>query len=175
MNKQLLIGGIAGAIAVTAIGAAAGYRMLDQKNYAEVVNVKAATRTVSVPRESCRDELVTVTRPTKDPNQIAGTVVGAVIGGVLGNQVGGGDGKKLATVGGAVGGGYAGNKVQEGMQDRNTYQETQRKCQTVRDSHQEAAGYDVTYRLDGQERMVHMDHDPGRRIAVENGVLLIDN
>jgi uncharacterized protein YcfJ len=175
MNKQLLIGSIAGAVAATAIGAAAGYRMLDQRNYAEVLNVKAATKTVSIPRESCRDELVTVTRPTKDPNQITGTVVGAVIGGVLGNQVGGGDGKKLATVGGAVGGGYAGNKVQEGMQDRNTYQETQRKCQTVRDSHQEAAGYDVSYRLDGQEGMVHMDHDPGRRIPVENGVLILEN
>ncbi len=173
MNRQLLIGGIAGALAVTAIGAVAGYRMLDQANYAEVLSVKAATKTVSVPRESCSDELVTVTRPTRDPNQIAGTVVGAVIGGVLGNQVGDGKGKKLATVGGAVGGGYAGNKVQEGMQDRNTYQQSQRNCKTVRDSHQEAAGYDVTYRLDGREQRVHMDYDPGRRIPVENGVVVL--
>ena len=175
MNNQLVIGGIAGALAVTAIGAVAGYRMLDQANYAEVVSVKTAMKTVSVPRESCRDELVTRTRPVKDTNQIAGTVVGAVIGGVLGNQIGDGKGKKLATVGGAVGGGYAGNKVQEGMQDRNTYQETERKCQTVRDSHQEEAGYDVTYRLDGKEGTVHMDHDPGKRIAVENGVLVLSN
>jgi uncharacterized protein YcfJ len=115
-----------------------------------------------------------VTRPTKDPNQITGTVVGAVIGGVLGNQVGDGSGKKLATVGGAVGGGYAGNKVQEGMQDRNTVQETQRKCQTVMDSRQEDAGYDVTYRLDGSETTVRMDYDPGNRIAVENGALVLN-
>ncbi len=173
MNQQLFIGSIAGALAVTAIGAVAGYRMLDDTNYAEVLAVKPAMKTVSVPRESCSDELVTLTRPTKDPKQITGTVVGAVIGGVLGSKVGGGDGKKLATVGGAVGGGYAGNKVQEGMQDRNTYQETQRKCRTVRDSHQEPAGYDVTYKLDGQEQSVHMDYDPGRRIAVENGVLVL--
>lgn len=173
MNKQLVIGGIAGAVAVTAIGAVAGYQMLDQANYAEVLNVKGVTRTVSVPREICRDELVTVTQTTKDPNQIAGTVVGAVIGGVLGSKVGDGTGKKLATVGGAVGGGYAGNKVQEGMQERNTSQETQRKCQTVRDSKQEDAGYDVTYRLEGREDTVHMDYDPGRRIAVENGVLVL--
>ncbi len=173
MNNQLVIGSIVGALAVTAIGAVAGYRMLDQSNYAEVTNVKATTKTVSVPRESCRDELVTLTRPIKDPNQIAGTVVGAVIGGVLGNQVGDGKGKQLATVGGAVGGGYAGNKVQEGIQDRNTYQETQRKCTTVRDSRQEPAGYDVTYVLEGREQTVHMDYDPGRRIAVENGVLVL--
>ena len=175
MNQQLLIGGIAGALAVTAIGAVAGYRMLGPANYADVLAVKPSMHTVSVPRESCRDELVTVTQPTKDPNQIAGTVVGAIIGGVLGHQVGDGRGKQLATVGGAVGGGYAGNKVQEGMQDRNTHQETQRKCQTVRDSHKEQAGYDVTYRLEGREETVHMDYDPGRRIKVENGVLVVRN
>ena len=171
MNQQLVIGGIAGALAVTAIGAVAGYRMLDTANYADVITAKPMTKTVSVPRESCRDEQVTLTRPTKDPSQIAGTVVGAVLGGVLGNQIGDGKGKQLATVGGAVGGGYAGNKVQEGMQDRDTYQETQRKCQTIRDRHEEPDGYDVTYRLDGQVSTVHMDYDPGKRIAVENGVL----
>jgi len=173
MNRQLVVGGIAGALAVTAIGAVAGYRILDKANYAEVTAVKPAMKAVSVPREECRDELVTLTRPTRDPNQIAGTVAGAVVGGVLGNQIGGGDGKKLATVGGAVAGGYAGNKIQEGMQGRNTYQETQRTCATVHDSRQEQVGYDVTYRLDGLEHVVRMNYDPGRRIPVENGELAL--
>lgn len=173
MNKQLVIGGIAGALAVTAIAAVGGYRMLDKGNYAEVLAVEPSMKSVSVPRQECRDQLVTLTRPTKDPNQIAGTVAGAVIGGVLGNQVGGGDGKKLATVGGAVGGGYAGNKVQEGMQERNTYQESRRVCETVRDSRQQQDGFDVTYRLDGREQVVHMDHNPGNRIPVENGSLVL--
>jgi len=174
MNKQLVIGSIAGALAVTALAAVGGRWMLDKGSYAEVLAVRPAMKTVSVPRQECRDQLVTVTRATKDPNQIAGTVAGAVIGGVLGNQVGGGDGKKLATVGGAVGGGYAGNKIQEGMQERNTYQESQRNCETVRDSRQEQDGYDVTYRLDGQDQVVRMDHDPGKRIAVENGALVLN-
>ena len=99
MNKQLVIGSVAGALAVTAIAAVGGYRMLDKDNYAEVLAVEPSMKSVSVPRQECRDQLVTVQRPVKDPNQIAGTVAGAVIGGVLGNQVGGGDGKKLATVG----------------------------------------------------------------------------
>jgi uncharacterized protein YcfJ len=120
MNKQLVMGLVVGALAITAVAAVAGYRNPDMK-------------TASGPRQECHDELVTLTKPTKDPNQIAGTVTGAVIGGVLGNQVGSGDGKKLATAGGAVAGGYAGNKIQEGMQERNTYQELQRKCQTVID------------------------------------------
>jgi uncharacterized protein YcfJ len=173
MSKQMLIGGIIGAVAVTAIGAVAGYRMLDSNNYADVVSVTPVTKTVSVPREECRDQLVEVATPVKDPKQITGTIAGAVIGGVLGNQVGGGSGKKVATVAGAAAGGYAGNKIQEGMQDRNTHEEYQRVCETVLDSHEEPAGYDVTDHRDGQERVVHMDHDPGDRIAIENGVLVL--
>ncbi|MCL4792678.1 MAG: glycine zipper 2TM domain-containing protein [Gammaproteobacteria bacterium] len=173
MNKQLVIGGVAGALAVTALAAVGGYRMRDNGNYAEVLAVEPTMKTVSTPREECHDQMVTVTRPTKDPQQIAGTVAGAVIGGVIGSKVGGGDGKKLATVGGAVGGGYAGNKVQEGMQERNTYQESQRICKTVRDSRQEQDGFDVTYRLNGQNQVVHMDHNPGKRIPVENGALVL--
>jgi len=174
MYKKLVIGSvIVGALAITAIGAVAGYRTLDQANYADVIAVKPAVKTVSVPREECRDELVTRTHPTKDPNQIAGTVVGAVVGGVVGNQVGSGTGKDIATVAGAAAGGYAGNKIQEGMQERNTYEETQRTCETVNDSRQEAVGYDVTYRLDGQEHVVRLDYDPGNRIPVENGELVL--
>lgn len=120
MNKQLVMGLVVGALAITAVAAVAGYR-------------KTETHMAGGPRQECHDELVTLTKPTKDPNQIAGTVTGAVIGGVLGNQVGSGDGKKLATAGGAVAGGFAGNKIQEGMQERNTYQELQRKCETVND------------------------------------------
>ena len=173
MNKQLVIGGVAGALAVTAIAAVGGYRMQDKGNYAEVLAVEPTMKSVSVPRQECRDQMVTLTRPTKDPNQITGTVAGAVIGGVLGSKVGGGTGKKLATVGGAVGGGYAGNKVQEGMQERNTYQESQRVCETVSDSHQEQDGFDVTYRLNGKDQVVHMDHNPGKRIPLENGSLVL--
>src|SRR5688572_10618802 len=122
MNPQYLIGGIIGAVAVTAIGAVATFQVIDSKNYAEVVSVTPATKTVSVPREECRDVIVTVKKPVKDPKQITGTVAGAVIGGVLGSQVGGGSGKKVATVVGAAAGGYAGNKTQEKIQENNTEQ-----------------------------------------------------
>ena len=127
MNKQLVAGLIAGALAITAIAAVAGYRNMDGNTAGGPLDVNTANG----PRQECHDELVTRTRPTKDPDQIAGTVAGAVIGGVIGNQIGSGDGKKLATAGGAIGGGIAGHKIQEGMQERNTYQELQRKCQTV--------------------------------------------
>jgi uncharacterized protein YcfJ len=174
MNRQLLIGSVVGAIAVTAVGATAGYQMLNSGDYAKVLAASPVTETVSVPREECRDQLVSVKHPTQDPDQIAGTVTGAVIGGLAGSQVGDGDGKKVATVGGAVAGGYAGKKIQEGMQDRNVDQVNQRVCETVQDSRQEQVGYDVTYRFDGQEKTVRMKDDPGRRIRIEDGEPVIE-
>ena len=35
------------------------------------------------------------------------------------------------------------------------------------------AGYDVTYELDGTQKVVRMDFDPGRRIPVEDGELVL--
>jgi uncharacterized protein YcfJ len=147
----------------------------NSQDFAEVLAKNVVTRTVEVPREECRDEIVTLTDETKDPNQIVGTVAGAVIGGVIGNQIGKGKGNDAATVAGAVAGGYAGNQVQEGMQERNTYQETRTSCVTIFDSKEETAGYEVTYLFNGVERTITMDYDPGPRIPVANGVLVLKN
>ena len=173
MKHQLLIGSLAGVLVTATIGAVATSRFLDHPEHADVISVHAATKTVSVPRQDCRDTVVTRKVTTQDPNQIAGTVVGAVVGGVLGSQIGGGTGKQVATVGGALAGGYAGNKVQEGMQERNTYQEAQQNCTTVHDSRQVPAGYDVMYRLEGLVHSVRMDYDPGATIQFEDGELVL--
>ncbi|MEO7385311.1 MAG: glycine zipper 2TM domain-containing protein [Gammaproteobacteria bacterium] len=174
MNQQLLIGGIVGALAVTAVGAFAGYKALnDGPEFAEVLDVNPVTHTIKTPRQVCSNDVVTRQKPVKDPNQIAGSVAGAVVGGVVGSQIGSGDGRKLATVGGAIAGGYAGNKVQEGMQERNTYQATETNCHTVTDSRNEVVGYDVTYRLDGEEHVVRTIGKPGSRIPVVNGQLAL--
>ncbi len=173
MNRNTLIGVIAGAVAVTALGAYATTRAM--QDYATVVSVAPAYDTNKVARQACRDEAVTQQAPVKDERRIAGTAIGAVIGGVLGNQVGGGDGKKLATVAGAAAGGYAGNKVQKQMQEGNTETVMQEHCQTVYDSQKTPAGYVVTYLLDGKQGVVQMDHDPGQRILVKDGALVLGN
>lgn len=169
MNRQLFIGGIIGAVAATAIGGVAGYRIYESSNYAEVVSVVPAVEVTSVPREECHDVTVERQAPTKDPKQITGTVAGAVIGGLIGSQIGGGSGKKIATVGGAVAGGYAGNKIQENVQEGNTYQDVEQVCETVYDRHEEPAGFDVTYRYEDAEKTVRMPNDPGDRVRIENG------
>lgn len=165
MNRQLLIGSVIGAIAVTAIGGVAGYRLLDAE-YGDVV----AVREIPATRQECREELITRKKPVKDPDQVAGTVAGAIIGGALGSKVGDGSGQDLATLGGAVAGGYAGNKIQENIQDRNVEQHVQRVCEMVPDDSAPPVGYQVTYRYEGQEHTVRLDDDPGDRIRLENGL-----
>jgi len=175
MNKSMLAGVIAGAVAATAIGGVAGYKALNpEPKFAEVLAVEPVTETLKTPKEICEDVVGSEQAPVKDPNRIAGTAIGAVAGGLLGSQIGGGTGRTLATVGGAAAGGYAGNQVQKNMQEKDTVSRTERRCRTVQESHTRTIGYDVRYRLGEQEGLVRMDHQPGPRIPVKDGQLQLD-
>jgi uncharacterized protein YcfJ len=175
MNKSLIVGLAVGAAAVTAGGAFAGYRMIAAPAGAQVISATARVKTIKTPRQECHDEQVTRTKPAKDQDRLAGTGIGAVVGGLLGNRVGGGSGKVLATVAGAAAGGYAGNKIEQKMQDGNTYTTTEQRCVTAYDTHEEPNGYDVVYVLDGKQHHVRMDHDPGKEIPVKDGQIVIES
>lgn len=200
MNKSMVIGTVLGAAVATAGGAIAGFSLLKKEpEFAQVIGVEAIKETVKTPREECHDEQVqtprqechneTVThqRPVQDGSRVAGSLLGAVVGGALGSKVGGGNGKKAATVLGAAAGGYAGNQIQKGMQQRDTYTTTEQRCNTVYDSHTEqrcktvydtsenTVGYNVTYLLGDMQGRVRMEHDPGDRIPVKDGLLVLDS
>jgi uncharacterized protein YcfJ len=175
MNKSMLTGVIAGAVAVTAIGGVAGYKALNtEPKFAEVLAVEPATETTKTPKQVCDEVAVSEQAPVKDPNRIAGTAIGAVAGGVVGSQIGGGSGRTLATIAGAAGGGYAGNQVQKNLQEKNTVSRAETRCKTVYESHSKTVGYDVRYRLGEEEGEVRMDHPPGPRIPVKGGELQLD-
>jgi uncharacterized protein YcfJ len=171
MIKGLVIGGIA--MVVLTGGAVTGYKAMNQPKFADVVSVKEVTQTVTTPRQECREVQVTKQAPVKDENRVAGTVIGGVAGGLLGNQVGGGRGKTLATVAGAAGGAYAGNQVQKNMQQKDTVTTTETQCKTVNDTSHKVIGYDVTYRLDGQQKVVRTSYKPEGRIPVKDGQLVL--
>lgn len=176
MDKSMLKGMLIGGVVVTAVTAAGvtGYQQLKQPVFADVLTVKEATETVRTPREECVDVPVQRRAAVRDQHRIAGTAIGAVAGGLLGSAVGQGTGKKLAIVAGAAAGGYAGNKVQQNLQNRDTENSVERRCKTVYDSSEKHLGYDVTYRLDGKQDMVRMAYNPGTKIPVRDGHLVID-
>jgi uncharacterized protein YcfJ len=173
MNKSLVVGLVAGIGIATAVGAVAGYQRYSAARFAEVVDVKPATKTVKEPRQVCSDEQVVRQAPVKDRKQVTGTVAGALVGGILGNQIGGGSGKTIATVAGAAAGGYAGNRVQKQLQENDRVVETERRCTTVYDRREQQVGYDVTYLYDGRTTTVRMDHHPGPKLPVRDGQVLL--
>ena len=175
VNKSLVTGLVIGAVVAVGATAVAGLKMMHKApEYAEVIKVTPLTKTIHTPRQDCHDETVTHQAPVKDQHQVIGTVAGALIGGVIGHQIGGGTGRDIATVAGAAGGGYAGNRIQKNLQDKDTYNTTEQKCATVDDTSQRRTGYEVRYRLNGKESTVKMDHDPGDRIPVRDGQLVLD-
>ena len=175
MNKSLVTGLVVGAVVAVGATAFAGLKMMHKgPEYADVLKVTPLTKAVHTPRQDCHDETVTHQAPVKDQHQVIGTVAGAVIGGVIGHQIGGGTGRDIATVAGAAGGGYAGNRIQKNLQDKDTYTTTEQKCATVYDTSEKHLGYEVRYRLNGQEATVKMDHDPGERIPVRDGQLVLE-
>ncbi len=143
--------------------------------YAKVVSVDPVRKSVNNPKQVCHDETVTHTAPPRDQHRIAGTAIGAVVGGLVGNQVGGGKGKTLATVAGAVGGGYAGNRIEAHNQNAQVSTSVERKCSTVDNSSSKLVGYDVRYVYNGVTRTVRMDHDPGDRVQVQEGVVSVSD
>jgi uncharacterized protein YcfJ len=144
--------------------------------YARVVSVDPVREAATAAQQECHDEVVTRRAPVKDQHQIAGTAIGAVAGGLLGNQIGGGKGRTLATVAGAVGGGYAGHEIQERRQETNTVSSTVRKCSTVPGkAGDKIVAYDVRYEYNGVTRSIRMDHDPGDRVEVQEGVSVVSD
>lgn len=167
MMKGMAVGGIA--MVVLGAGAVSGYRTLAQPKVAEVLAVKEVLQTVSTPQVRCENVAVHRQAPVKDEHRIAGTVIGGVAGGLLGSQVGGGNGKKVATVAGAVAGGYAGNRVQKNLQESDVVTTTEQRCRTVQLKSQRLMGYDVTYRLNGQEGRARTSTPPGATLPVKDG------
>ncbi len=173
MNKSMLIGGVLGAAVAIAGGGIAGYKMLEEPKYAEVVAVTPVTERIETPREECHQGRVTRRKPAKDQHQVVGTVLGAVAGGLLGDALGGGGSNKGAKIAGAAAGGYAGNKTQEKMQQGATYTTTETVCKTVTDVSERTVGFDVDYRIGDKAGRVRMDHDPGDVIPLRDGQLVL--
>jgi uncharacterized protein YcfJ len=177
LNKSMLIGLAGGAAAATAIGGIASYEVSHRgaahADYAEVVSVQQVFKEVRLAHKVCGEVPVTREAPVKDQNRLAGTAIGAVLGGILGDQVGNGNGRTVAAIAGAAAGGYAGNTVQKNMQQSDRQTVMEERCRMEYSNEKQPLGYNVTYHLDGKQHVVRMDHDPGPRIPVKDGHLVL--
>lgn len=143
--------------------------------YAQVVSVEPVRQSINDPQRVCHDQVVTHTAPPRDEHRVAGTAIGAVAGGLLGHMVGGHHGNSLTTVAGAVGGGYVGNRIEASHQQGQVTQTVQRRCDTVDNASSQVVAFDVHYVYNGVTRTVRMDHDPGDRVLVQQGVVAVSD
>ncbi|RDS80839.1 glycine zipper 2TM domain-containing protein [Dyella monticola] len=158
-----------------AVDASAQAAQASGPQYAQVVSVTPVHQMVNNPQQVCQDVVVNHTAPPKDQHHIAGTAIGAVAGGLLGHLVGHGKGNTLATVAGAAAGGYAGNRIEAAHQHDRVYSTTEHECKTVTNATDTIVGYDVQYVYNGVTRTARMDHDPGNRVQVQEGVVSVSD
>ena len=152
MNNTALAGIIVGAVALAGAGlilASSGYNPLQQ--YAKVVSVEPAFDVTRTPRQVCGDEATLAQQASvnSEANAAAPVAPEAAPAAETPELPASTDGKKEA---GAV---------------------AETDCLVVYDTRSVQAGFDVTYELDGSQKVVRMDRDPGNRIPVENGELVL--
>jgi uncharacterized protein YcfJ len=146
MNNTVLAGIIVGAVVVAAAGgivASSGYNPLQK--YATVVAVEPAFDTTRTPRQVCGDEA---------------TSAQASAGGAVSAE---------ATPAAAP----APAQPEAAKAAKDAAEQAPGDCVVVYDTRSVQAGYDVTYELDGTQDVIRMDRDPGKRIPVEEGELVL--
>lgn len=153
MNNTVLAAIIVGGAAVAAaagIAVSSGYNPLQE--YATVVSVEPAFDTTRTPRVVCGDEatLAAAQAQAQAPAALPGDAAVETAAPPALPQ-----------------------EPQAAKPSTKKGDETIPQCLTVLETSSVEAGFDVTYELDGMQKVVRLDYDPGRRIPVEDGELVL--
>ena len=158
MNNTVLSGIIVGGVALAAAGAImvnSGYNPLQK--YATVVSVEPAFDTVRTPRPVCGDA-ATLAQAQAQARATAAPAASTADAATPAPSVQPAPAPDQNAAHTAV------PKPGEGEPPQ---------CVVVYDTASVDAGFDVTYELDGRQKVVRMDRDPGKRIPVEDGELVL--
>lgn len=147
MNKNTVLSAIivggAALAGATAIALNSGYNPLQK--YATVVAVEPAFEVTQTPRIVCGDEATLAAVQALSPGEAPVAAADAASIPPTSNEP-------------------ANSPAGEGAIPQ---------CKTVFDTGQIESGFAVTYELDGIQRVVRMDRNPGARIPVEDGELVL--
>ena len=145
MNNSALAGIIVGAVVLAAAGSIFAKSDYNPLHkYATVVSVEPAFNTTRTPRQVCGDEATLAQAPTTGENPTAPTAE-----------------QPKAAAAAKPSDAAAAKGAEAGP------------CVVVYDTSSVQSGYDVTYELDGIQKVVRMDRNPGTRIPVEDGELVL--
>lgn len=145
MNNSALAGIIVGAVVLAAAGSIFAKSDYNPlQKYAAVVSIEPAFNTTRTPRQVCGDEATLAQAPATGESPAAPQP--------------------------------AEPKVAPAAKSANAVTAEAAEagpCVVVYDTSSVQSGYDVTYELDGIQKVVRMDRDPGPRIPVEDGELVL--
>lgn len=157
MNNTALAGIIVGGVVLAAAGsivANSGYNPLQK--YATVVSVEPAFDTTRTPRQVCGDEAA-LAQASMPGNPTAAAAPGAPAPVSVPAPASAPAKPEPSTA----------SKAGDAEADASA------ECVVVFDTSSVQSGFDVTYELDGAQKVVRMDRDPGKRIPVEDGEIVV--
>lgn len=141
-----------GILALAALSAAG----VGAQEVGRVISSTPVIQQVSVPRQSCANEVV--------PGQKSGggALMGAIAGGAAGNAIGDGSGRAAATVLGLFAGAILGDRIEGGGQPQNV-----QRCVTQNFIENRTVAYNVVYEYNGKQYQVQMPRDPGPTVTLQ--------
>jgi uncharacterized protein YcfJ len=170
MKKKILMGTAISAAAVLSAGATAGYLAWKNPAYAEVVGIEPVTKLVMTPDKACRSAKVAQRKPAANENAGPDIVIDGMAGGVIRHQDADGAADTRADL---LPGDSTLDQGQKKAREKDTYSAGGLRCRGSNRVTTKVIAYDVRYRLHGKTSKVRMDHDPGRRLAVRNGKVIL--
>jgi len=154
MNNTVLAGIIVGSVVLVSAGAIvanSGYNPLQK--YATVISVEPAFDTTRTPRQVCGEEAALAQASATGDAAAVATPAPAPA-------------PKTAPT-------TAKTEQTQAAKAGETDAEASPECVVVFDTNSVQAGFDVTYELDGTQKVVRMERDPGKRIPVDDGELVL--
>jgi uncharacterized protein YcfJ len=148
MNNTALAGIIVGAVVVAAAGAIVANSGINPlQKYASVVAVEPAFDVTRTPRQVCGEEAALAQSSSLAASEAASPAPAAAA--------------------------PEAPQAKPGTEEAAADAASESDCLVVYDTRSVQAGFDVTYELDGSRKVVRMERDPGDRIPVEDGELVL--
>jgi uncharacterized protein YcfJ len=186
MKKNMVLAALIGITALVSAGALAGYFAWKNPAFAEVVSVEPVRQFVAASDRACVDEPVSRRELAANESLASAVVIDGMAGGMITRQPA--RLEKVATLGAVAAGNPGGRAAQEnkvpaktnppgeaaGKAHRNqAVAASGAHCRNANRVSEKIVAYDVRYRLHGKTTKVRMDHDPGTRLPVRDGKVVI--
>ena len=186
MKKNSMLAALIGITGLLSAGALASYVAWRNPAFADVISVEPVRQIVAAPERACLDEQVSRHESAGNDSPSSSVVIVGMAGGVITRQPA--RVEKVATLATVAAGDPAGRVVQNkkvvarNSQPNKTAAEansqrardgTSTHCRKLKRVSEKIVAYDVRYRLQGKTAKVRMDHDPGARLPVRNGKVVV--